>query len=70
MRRAFGDVIAAGRRLLLEMVDDPDGELRTRLTAGLADLGRRLDTDDALRARVDGWSPTPPATWSPTTGTS
>ena len=55
VRRAFGDVIAAGRRLLLEMVDDPTGELRTRLTAGLADLGRRLDTDDALRSRVDRW---------------
>jgi uncharacterized membrane-anchored protein YjiN (DUF445 family) len=53
VRRAFGDVISAGRRLLLEMVDDPDGELRTRLTGALADLGRRLDTDDALRARVD-----------------
>ena len=55
VRRAFGDVIAAGRRLLLEMVDDPDGELRTRLAAALADLGRKLDTDDALRARVDTW---------------
>ena len=32
VRRAFGDVISAGRRLLLEMVDDPDGELRTRLS--------------------------------------
>jgi uncharacterized membrane-anchored protein YjiN (DUF445 family) len=53
VRRAFGDVISAGRRLLLEMVDDPDGELRTRLAGALADLGRRLDTDDALRARVD-----------------
>ncbi len=53
VRRAFGDVISAGRRLLLEMVDDPDGELRARLTGALADLGRRLDTDDALRARVD-----------------
>jgi uncharacterized membrane-anchored protein YjiN (DUF445 family) len=53
VRRAFGDVIAAGRRLLLEMVDDPDSELRTRLTGALADLGHRLDTDDALRARVD-----------------
>ena len=48
VRRAFGDVISAGRRLLLEMGDDPDGELRTRLTAGLAELGRRLDADDAL----------------------
>ena len=55
VRRAFGDVIAAGRRLLLEMVDDPTGELRTRLAAGLADLGRRLDTDAELRSRVDRW---------------
>jgi uncharacterized membrane-anchored protein YjiN (DUF445 family) len=55
VRRAFGDVIAAGRHLLLEMVDDPTGELRTRLTAGLADLGRRLDTDAELRSRVDRW---------------
>jgi uncharacterized membrane-anchored protein YjiN (DUF445 family) len=55
VRRAFGDVVSAGRRLLLEMVDDPDGELRTRLSGALADLGRRLDGDDALRARVDGW---------------
>ena len=53
VRRAFGDVISAGRRLLLEMVDDPDGELRARLSGALADLGRRLDTDDALRTRVD-----------------
>ena len=55
VRRAFGDVISAGRRLLLEMVDDPDGELRTRLARALTDLGRRLEGDDALRARVDGW---------------
>jgi uncharacterized membrane-anchored protein YjiN (DUF445 family) len=55
VRRAFGDVISAGRRLLLEMVDDPDGELRTRLAAALTGLGQRLDADDALRARVDGW---------------
>ena len=55
VRSAFGDVISAGRRLLLEMVDDPDGELRTRLAGALAALGARLDTDDALRARVDGW---------------
>ena len=53
VRRAFGDVISAGRRVLLEMVDDPDGELRTRLSGALADLGRRLDTDEVLRARVD-----------------
>ena len=64
VRRAFGDVISAGRRLLLEMVDDPDGELRTRLAGALSDLGRRLDTDDVLRAGSTAGSPTPPATWS------
>ena len=55
LRRALGDVVSAGRRMLLEMVDDPDGELRTRLAAALADLGRQLGADTALRDRVDGW---------------
>ncbi|HYT09715.1 MAG TPA: DUF445 domain-containing protein, partial [Mycobacteriales bacterium] len=55
VRRAFGDLVGAARRLLLEMVDDPDGELRTRLTDALVDLGLRLDGDPALRSKVDGW---------------
>jgi hypothetical protein len=42
------------------MVDDPDGELRKQLTGALADLGRRLDTDDAARRSTR--SPTRPAT--------
>ncbi|HVD28650.1 MAG TPA: DUF445 domain-containing protein, partial [Mycobacteriales bacterium] len=55
VRRAFGDLVAATRRLVLEMVDDPDGELRRRLTGGLVELGSRLGTDADLRAKVDRW---------------
>jgi uncharacterized membrane-anchored protein YjiN (DUF445 family) len=55
VRRAFGDVIAAGRRTVLAMVDDPDGELRARLTTAVADLGRRLAEGDELGSKVDGW---------------
>ena len=55
VRRAFGDVVAASRRLLLELIDDPASELRGRITAGLAALGRRLAADPELRSKVDGW---------------
>jgi len=55
VRRAFGDVLAAARRTVLEMVDDPGSELRTRLSAALADLGGRLAAGGELRAKVDGW---------------
>ena len=43
------------RRVLLEAVDDPDGELRQRMTAGIADAGRRLADDPALAARLDAY---------------
>jgi uncharacterized membrane-anchored protein YjiN (DUF445 family) len=55
VRRAFRDMVGAARRLLLEMVDDPGSELRTRFTDGLIDLGHRLETEPALRSKVDGW---------------
>jgi uncharacterized membrane-anchored protein YjiN (DUF445 family) len=47
---------ATVRRLLAEAADDPDGELRRRVAAGLVDVGRRLVGDDVLRARVDGYA--------------
>ena len=34
---------------------DEDSGLRRRAVAALADVGRRLSTDIALQARVDGW---------------
>ena len=55
VRRAFGDMVAAGRRTILAMVDDPTGELRTRIAQAVADLGRRLAEGDELGAKVDGW---------------
>lgn len=55
VRQAFGDMVAAGRRTVLEMVDDPAGELRTRLAAAVARLGDRLAAGDELGAKVDGW---------------
>ena len=50
VRRAFGDLIAAGRRLLLELIDDPASELRSRLTGGLA--GARPPAGRRPRAAV------------------
>lgn len=44
------------RATLLEALADPQGHLRTRMAAELAGFGRRIQTDDALRARLDAWS--------------
>ncbi len=46
----------AVRRALLVTLEDPDGVVRVRAAAALADFGRRLGTDPALRARLDGWA--------------
>ncbi|MDA4895923.1 DUF445 family protein, partial [Streptomyces sp. MS2A] len=40
---------------LLTALADEDSGLRRRAVAALADVGRRLSTDTALQARVDGW---------------
>ena len=34
---------------------DPDSELRATLTAGIVRLGRSLETDAELRAKIDAW---------------
>ena len=56
----IGEVTAAlwssVRRLLLEAAEDPDGELRRRITSGLTDAGRRLAGDETLQDRVDGYA--------------
>lgn len=43
------------KRATLAAADDPDSELRRRLVGGLAALGRRLQHDPELQAKVDGW---------------
>jgi len=55
VRRAFGDLVTAGRVLLMELIDDPSSELRLRGTDALVSLGRRLGTDAAVRGKVNGW---------------
>jgi len=46
---------SSARRLLLEAAEDPDGELRRRVATGLVDIGLRLESDQVLRERVDGY---------------
>jgi uncharacterized membrane-anchored protein YjiN (DUF445 family) len=55
VREGVASVWSTARRLLLEAIDDENGELRRRATAGLADLGRRLAADAALQSKVDGY---------------
>ncbi len=55
VREGVGSVWSTARRLLLEAVDDENGELRKRVVTGLAELGTKLATDDALQAKVDGY---------------
>ncbi len=43
------------KRELLAHADDPDSDLRRRLTEAVTDLGARLRDDPDLQARVDGW---------------
>ena len=54
MRRATVAIWSTIRRLLLEAIEEPDGELRRRVVTGLGDLGRQLSNDSSLQARVDG----------------
>jgi uncharacterized membrane-anchored protein YjiN (DUF445 family) len=43
----------AVRTALIDSIGDPDSTLRVRATNAIQDLGTRLQTDDALRAKVD-----------------
>ena len=55
LRTAISDIIAAGRRVLLELIDDPESELRVRVRGALVDWGGRLATDPAVGRKVDEW---------------
>ena len=55
VREGVVSVWSTARRLLLEAVDDEDGELRQRVVGGIRDLGARLATDEELQAKVDGY---------------
>jgi uncharacterized membrane-anchored protein YjiN (DUF445 family) len=55
VRDAFGDLLAAGRRLLLELIEDPGSRLRGQVTEALAGLGEQLRGDGQLAAKVERW---------------
>ena len=55
VRDALHDLVSSGRRLLLELVEDPGSDLRRRAVAELQRLGERVGTDAELRARLDGY---------------
>lgn len=55
IRGALADLGTTARRLLLEAVDDPDSELRRRITEGVASLGTRVSEDAELRQKVASW---------------
>lgn len=55
MRRATVAVWSTARRLLIEAMDDEDGELRVRISAALLDLGRHLSVDAGIQQRLDGY---------------
>jgi uncharacterized membrane-anchored protein YjiN (DUF445 family) len=55
VRQAVSDAAATVRRVALEAVDDPDGELRRRVRSGLIAFGSRLGSDVDLQRKVDGW---------------
>ena len=55
VRRAVADAGSTIRRLIMEAVDDPDGELRARVGAAIAGFGRRMATEPDLQAKLDSW---------------
>lgn len=54
--RAFVEqALSSARELLAELVEDPEGELRSRATIALAEFAERVGTDEALQRKFDGW---------------
>lgn len=46
---------ATARAALVDMLEDPESELRQRLTVALQDFGRRLTADRTLQYKIDVW---------------
>ncbi|RGE18777.1 DUF445 domain-containing protein [Leucobacter sp. wl10] len=46
---------ATARAALVEMLEDPRGELRQRITGALQDFGRKLLEDPTLQFKIDVW---------------
>ena len=55
VRAWLGSLWAEMKRNTISALDDPRSELRQRIDRSLANLGRRLASDDQLQAKVDDW---------------
>lgn len=55
VRQLAADAWNTAKAGLLRSLGDPDSALRRRATAALAEVGERLQRDEVLQKRVDGW---------------
>ncbi|MEO6822291.1 MAG: DUF445 domain-containing protein, partial [Candidatus Nanopelagicales bacterium] len=54
-REAVGTLVGATRRAVVELIDEPDGQLRMRTAGAVSAMGLRLSEDGPLRRKVDSW---------------
>ncbi|GAA2823029.1 DUF445 domain-containing protein [Leucobacter komagatae] len=43
------------RAAIVDMLEDPESELRSRITAAICDFGRKLEQDSTLQYKIDVW---------------
>jgi uncharacterized membrane-anchored protein YjiN (DUF445 family) len=55
VRNLIGSAWGTAKKMLLDAAEDSSSQLRIRVRDGLASLGNRVATEDALRDKVDGW---------------
>jgi uncharacterized membrane-anchored protein YjiN (DUF445 family) len=55
VQHVIGTTWANAKRMLLDAAEDPSSELRKRVLEGLISLGVRLETDDSMREKMEGW---------------
>lgn len=55
VQKIIGSAWGAAKEMLIAAAEDPDSELRTRLRDGLVSFGRKLNSDDPLRHKVETW---------------
>ncbi|WP_433274934.1 DUF445 domain-containing protein [Actinosynnema sp. CS-041913] len=55
VQRLIGSAWGTAKGMLLTAAEDPSSELRKRMREGLLSFGRRLVSDESMRAKVDGW---------------
>lgn len=54
-RNFVSEALTRARELFVELVEDPEGELRKRATSAVAGFGDRAGSDPVLQRKLDGW---------------